>query len=394
TNAQSRALEDALRRHNVPYQIVGGTRFYARREVRDVVAYLKTIHNPADSVSLLRTINVPRRGIGDATIARLTQAAETKGCSLGETLAHLDDVDLARAPKRRVGEYAGLLSELREMAAEGTCVEVLNAVLDSTDYLTYLRQSDPGTYQARRENVEELVSAAQAFVEESEDPSLGAFLEEISLLSDVDGMQDKVDQVTLMTLHSAKGLEFPVVLVTGLEEGLLPHASSTDTLPGVEEERRLFYVGMTRAQDQLHLFCASNRRHFGDFVPMLQSRFVGEIPAESLEVEQPPRPEPRRAKWASQQPAWRSYAEGDPDAFWHGQALSPEPGPETMLYDDDFPQGPVELAAGMRVRHAKFGEGIVRRIEGKGEMMKVTVVFGRNRTKKLVARFARLIPLS
>ncbi|UCE01716.1 MAG: UvrD-helicase domain-containing protein [Candidatus Latescibacterota bacterium] len=396
TNAQSRALEDALRRNNVPYQIVGGTRFYDRREVRDVVAYLKAVHNPADAVAILRAIKVPRRGIGDTTISKLQSYAETSGLHLGQVLERSIVVGLSPAATRRVAEFVQLLTELRELAARATCVSVLNAVLEATGYFDYLQRSDPASYQTRRENVEELVSAAQAFSEESDDASLRAFLEEISLLTDIDGMQERVDQVTLMTLHSAKGLEFPVVCITGVEEGLLPHASNLDAADRVEEERRLFYVGMTRAQQQLHLFCASNRRRFGDFEPMMQSRFLAELPTQGIEIDHPTQAQGRRARWSPRQPSWRSYAEGDPDTFWGGQQLTPEAQPasqEEQLYEDDFPQEPVELVQGMRVRHARFGEGVVVGIEGKGEMMKIKVTFGRHTTKKFVARYARLVPL-
>jgi ATP-dependent DNA helicase UvrD/PcrA len=285
TNAQSRALEDALRRANVPYQIVGGTRFYERREVKDVVAYLKAIHNPADAVALTRILNVPRRGIGGTTVKRLQAAAAAQDWTLDRALEQAETLDLSRAAARKVAEFAALLARLRERAASATCAEVVQEVLEAIGYFAYLRESDPATFDARRENVEELVSAAQAFAEESQDdPSLRAFLEEISLLSDIDSMQEKGDMVTLMTMHSAKGLEFPVVLVTGLEEGLLPHASSMDTLAGLEEERRLFYVGMTRAQDRLYLLTASNRRRYGGYEPMMASRFLRELPDSCLEM--------------------------------------------------------------------------------------------------------------
>jgi DNA helicase-2/ATP-dependent DNA helicase PcrA len=418
TNAQSRALEDALRRHNIPYQIVGGTRFYERREVRDVVAYLKAVHNPADAVALQRIVNVPRRGIGDTSLERLQQAAQARGWSLGEAIDHAEATELPRPAARKFAEFAALLASLRSLAERGTCVEVVQAVLEKTQYFAYLRDSDPATFEARRENVEELVSAAQAFADESsDDPSLRAFLEEISLLSDIDSMQEKVDTVTLMTLHSAKGLEFPVVLVTGLEEGILPHASNLEDQAGLEEERRLFYVGMTRAADRLYLAAASNRRRYGNFEPMMQSRFLRELPEEHVTVETPRTAAPRRAAWASRQPSWRSYAEGDPDSYWRRQGLDPEVDRETPMRalgsaaaaqrpspeapsgralgwaDDEGSQEAVTLEVGMRVRHEKFGDGCVQRIEGQGDMMKVTVIFGRSESRKFVARYARLVPL-
>jgi len=398
TNAQSRALEDALRRVNIPYQIVGGTRFYERREVRDVVGYLKILDNPADSVALLRVLNVPRRGIGDTTIERLQAVASERDIPLGAAVERAQELGLAPSAVKRLTEFNRLISDLRQIAASDTCVAVVNAVLEATSYMDYLRQSDPGTYEGRRENVEELVSAAQTFKDESDDPSLRAFLEEISLLTDIDSLQETGDQVTLMTLHSAKGLEFPVVCITGIEERLLPHASNLLDKASLEEERRLFYVGMTRARDSLHLFHAHHRRRFGDFEPMMASRFLGEIPEHCVEVIEAPAPATRRARWSPQQPSWRSYAEGNPDSFWRDQRLAPElePAPAAASpvgYEADFSQEEVHLVTGLRVRHARFGEGVVQAIEGKGEMMKVKVVFGRHTVKKFVARYAQLVPV-
>jgi DNA helicase-2/ATP-dependent DNA helicase PcrA len=411
TNAQSRALEDALRRAGLPYQIVGGTRFYERREVRDAVAYLKAVHNPADGVAVARILNVPRRGIGDNSIDRLQAAAEARGWTLGEAIERGAEAGLGAPAARRVGEFAQLLSDLRRLAATGTCAQVLLAVLERTAYLDWLRGSDPATFDARRENVEELVSAAQAFAEQSvDDPSLRAFLEEISLFTDLDTMDPDTDAVTLMTVHSAKGLEFPTVVVCGLEERLLPHASSMETLAGLEEERRLFYVGMTRAKDRLYLLSAANRRRYGDYEPMMQSRFLGELPESGVVVETPQAPPSRRTAWAPRQDSWRSYGEGDPDTFWGRQGLDPDtyeargasarrqPAPQPANAPlgwaaDEESQEHAALVVGMRVRHEKFGVGQVQRIEGQGDRMKVTVVFGRSDARKFVARYARLVPV-
>jgi len=347
-------------------------------------------------VALQRILNVPRRGIGDTTIERLVEAAAARDWTLAAAVDHADAIDLARPAARKVKEFGSLLGRLRAHAASATCVQVVQAVLEATRYFEYLRESDPATFDTRRENVEELVSAAQAFADESaDDPSLRAFLEEISLLSDIDSMQEKIDTVTLMTLHSAKGLEFPVVLVTGLEEGLLPHASSLDTLAGLEEERRLFYVGMTRAEDRLYLLSASNRRRYGGYEPMMASRFLRELP-ESQVVLPAEAPAPRRATWAPRQPSWRSYAEGDPDSFAASvdRQAGLEPSRRSLGWaEDEGSQEHVTLEVGMRVRHEKFGDGMVQRIEGHGDMMKVTVVFGRQESRKFVARYARLVPL-
>jgi len=394
TNAQSRAVEDALRRAGIPYQIIGGTRFYERREVRDVVAYLKAIQNPADGIALVRILNVPRRGIGDTTIDRLQAAAAERGETLGAALAAPAAAGLGAAPARKVAEFARMLAELRALAERATCAEVVQAVLEATKYFEYLRESEPATYQARRENVEELMSAAGAFTDEStDDPSLRAFLEEISLLTDVDTMAGNVDQVTLMTLHTAKGLEFPLVLLTGLEEGLLPHANSLEAIDTLEEERRLFYVGMTRARDRLFLMSASNRRRYGNYQSMMQSRFLGELPEAVVQVEAQRATPAGRPAWSSQQPSWRSYGEGDPDTYWRKTGITPESSRRVVRSEAEDSQEAAHLEVGMRVQHERFGVGHVQRIEGQGDMMKVTVVFGRNESRKFVARYAHLTPV-
>ncbi len=394
TNAQSRAIEDALRRAGIPYQIIGGTRFYERREVRDVVAYLKAIQNPADGVALVRILNVPRRGIGDTTIERLQTAAAERGETLAAALGAPAAAGLGAAPARKVTEFARMLAELRTLAEKATCAEVVQAVLEVTKYFDYLRESDPATYQARRENVEELVSAARAFAEEStDDPSLRAFLEEISLLTDIDTLAGNVDQVTMMTLHTAKGLEYPIIHLTGLEEGLLPHANSLEAIDTLEEERRLFYVGMTRARDRLYLLSASNRRRYGDYQSMMQSRFLGELPEAVVEVEAQRATPTRRPAWSSQQPSWRSYGEGDPDTYWRSTGMPAEPSRRVVRSEPEDSQEAAHLEVGMRVQHERFGVGHVQRIEGQGDMMKVTVVFGRNESRKFVARYAHLTPV-
>jgi DNA helicase-2/ATP-dependent DNA helicase PcrA len=212
-------------------------------------------------------------------------------------------------------------------------------------------------------------------------------------LTDVDTMAGNVDQVTLMTLHTAKGLEFPLVLLTGLEEGLLPHANSLEAIDTLEEERRLFYVGMTRARDRLFLMSASNRRRYGNYQSMMQSRFLGELPEAAVEVEAQRATATRRPAWSSQQPSWRSYGEGDPDTYWRNAGLAPESSRRVVRSEAEDSQEGARLEVGMRVQHERFGVGHVQRIEGQGDMMKVTVVFGRNESRKFVARYAHLTPV-
>jgi DNA helicase II / ATP-dependent DNA helicase PcrA len=325
-NAQSRVLEDVLVRQGVGYRVVGGPRFYERAEIKDVIAYLQVLHNPADEVSLRRIINQPRRGIGAASIDRLASHADAMNWSLLEAIEHSASASLGTASAARVREFAALLAELRETAETATPAALMEAVLDQTGYRAMLEGERTFESQGRLENIEELVGVAREFEERGEeDASLATFLQEISLYSDSDSLSEKRPEVTLMTLHNAKGLEFPYVFVIGLEEGLFPHQRSLDE--GDEaEERRLCYVGMTRARQSLTLTHAHTRTIFGVRGYNMPSRFLSELPADEIERKR-------------QAPAW------------------PAPPPPAGLRQ---PEQPVPtLSLGDEVRHATLGEGVV-----------------------------------
>ena len=325
-NAQSRVLEDVLVRQGVGYRVVGGPRFYERAEIKDAIAYLQVLHNPADEVSLRRIVNQPRRGIGSASLERLAGHAAQMNWTLLEAIEHSGSVALGTAASARVREFAALLAELRDLVATATPAELLEQVLDQTGYRAMLEGERTFESQGRIENLDELVGVAREFVERGEeDSSLATFLQEISLYSDSDSLSESRPEVTLMTLHNAKGLEFPIVFVIGLEEGLFPHQRSLDE--GDEaEERRLCYVGMTRARQSLTLTHAHSRTIFGVRGYNLPSRFLSELPADEIERE-------RRT------PAWQ---------------VPPAPagarGPEQVVPD---------LSIGDEVRHATLGEGVV-----------------------------------
>jgi DNA helicase II / ATP-dependent DNA helicase PcrA len=345
TNAQSRVLEDVLVRQGVAYQVIGGPRFYERAEVKDVMAYLQAIDNPYDSVSLQRIANRPRRGIGDASLARLQAHADAHGISLWEALGQAEEAGIAAAPLRAVQQFHGLLQSLQAGALELEVPEVVERVLERSGYMEALRAERTIEAQGRMENLQELVGVAQEYQHTAEEPSLSGFLQEISLYSDQDAIRGEQSLVTLMTLHNAKGLEFRAVFMIGLEEGIFPHARSIEE-QGLEEERRLAYVGMTRAKEQLVLTHASARSLWGSRSYNLPSRFLDELPDDRVE------------RHRLQPASWSGY--GSPTG------IAPRP---------DVPA----LSTGDSVRHETLGEGVVTAIEGGGV---VTVRFAEDGSER------------
>ena len=355
TNAQSRSIEDALRRKGIPYVIVGGTKFYARREIKDIIAYLRLIVNPRDSVSLTRVINVPSRGIGEITVSRLKGFAARNGCSLFEALERVSDMDEIHAGTRRKLEaFRDLIGQLKTMAGEQSVGELITSAAEKSGYMEYLGKQATVDAISRSENIKELVAGGYEFVERSEEPTLEKFLEEVSLIMDIDMWDDRKDAVSLMTLHNAKGLEFPVVFIAGVEEGLLPHHTSFEDEEELEEERRLFYVGLTRAKERVLISLASGRRGFHGWVPQVGSRFLDDLPQDLLEVITPV-----------------------------AESLAPEGGGE------DWGEEKV-IRVGSRIKHREWGLGRVLRCEGYGRNLRLTVDFGGGTIKRVLARYANL----
>ncbi|HXV56439.1 MAG TPA: UvrD-helicase domain-containing protein [Gaiellaceae bacterium] len=342
TNAQSRVLEDVLVRQEVPYQVIGGPRFYERAEIKDVVAYLQVIDNPYDGVSLARIANRPRRGIGDASLARLQAYADAQGIPLFEALEHAEEAGVGAAPLKAVQRLHTLLQSLMAGALELTVPELVDRVLRQSGYLEALEAERTIEAQGRVENLLELGGVALEYQAAADSPSLSEFLQQISLFSDQDALEERQSRVTLMTLHNAKGLEFRAVFLIGMEEGVFPHARSIEE-QGIEEERRLAYVGLTRAQERLVLLHAATRSLWGSRDYRSPSRFLDELPEEEIERE--------RLRPAS----WTGY--GAPRS-----SLAPSR------------QAP-DLATGDSVRHSTLGEGVVVRIEGDGT---VTVRFAQD----------------
>ncbi len=334
TNAQSRVLEDVLVRQGIAYQVIGGPRFYERAEVKDLVAYLQVLDNPYDAVSLLRIANRPRRGIGDSTLARLQTWADQREISLWEATAEADNAGVGAAPQKALKTFRATIESLMSAAMEFDVPELVEEVLQRSGYLESLEAERTIEAQGRIENLQELVSVAREWREQAEEPSLSSFLQEISLYSDQDAIRGDGSLVTLMTLHNAKGLEFRAVYLIGMEEGIFPHSRSIEE-QGIEEERRLCYVGMTRAEERLTLLHASSRMLFGGRNHNLPSRFLDELPEQHVDRE--------RLRPAS----WSGYG---------------APRQSQIAPRDDVP----DLSTGDSVRHSTLGEGVVVRIEAGG----------------------------
>jgi len=379
TNAQSRALEEALRRRVIPYVIVGGVRFYERKEIKDILAYLRVIVNPADTVSLRRIINTPPRGVGEASLAKIEAFAEREGILLFDALGRLEEIpDLSERLRSNIQNFHHMIAKYISLRNEFRPEEIATIVVDEIGLRQALKQA--GTLEAlnRLENVEELLSAIRSFSRSREHATLDAFLQEVSLVTDIDTWDDRANAVTLMTLHSAKGLEFPVVFIVGLEEGLLPISQAFGSREELEEERRLLYVGMTRAKDKLYLSWALTRRRFGELPSGkgAPSRFLKEIDPQHLETENRQRGLERRA-----------YREVEAVEAAHSE---PHLFEQRVAAEEGVSQGRRVLDVGSRVEHPVFGIGKVVAKDGVGETMKVTVVFPRHGEKRLMVRHAKL----
>jgi DNA helicase-2/ATP-dependent DNA helicase PcrA len=359
TNAQSRVLEEAFRWRNIPFRIVGSLGFYDRMEVKDVLAYLRVLYNPQDSVSLERIINVPRRGIGKTTWQKLTDYAQKYEISPWQAICRLPGDGPPEELTGQIGrtkkpllEFQALLSSLITAAGELPVDKLLHLVLDETGYLEQLAKGNRLEAETRIQNVQELFTVIKHFQEESADWSLGAFLESVALITDLDQLDEEDDAVTLMTLHSAKGLEFPVVFLAGLDDGLFPLSRAIWEEDQLEEERRLCYVGITRAMERLYITHTKLRTLFGHTERREPSRFIFEIPGELLE------------NWEEEQRS--SVAE--PKA-WRGEK------------SDSF-------SVGQRIVHGKFGQGTVVSVEGDGDTQELTVAFPQGGLRKLLVAYA------
>lgn len=369
TNAQSRVLEEALIKRALPYTMVGGTKFYDRKEIKDVLAYLRVLYNPFDDLSLLRIINVPKRSIGATTVAKLQDYAREKGTSLFMTLTQLHLIDSIKGKtKEKLEEFGILIFTLVSEMEDKTVLDILESILDRTGYLAQLEESTDPQDQARAENIGELLSVAKDFQDTNPSGTVEDFLEQVALVNDVDSFEQEEAKVTLMTLHAAKGLEFPIVFLCGLEEGLFPHSRTLMNPEEIEEERRLAYVGITRAEKELYISNATTRTVFGRTSSYLPSRFIDEIPEELVD-------------------GLRAKRKVPDDIKRHvPQHMSVTSRPVTM------PIVRNEVIADWKVGdtaiHSKWGNGKVINVTGEGAGMKLTIEFPTQGVRVVMAKFA------
>jgi DNA helicase-2/ATP-dependent DNA helicase PcrA len=389
TNAQSRALEESLVRWGIPYLVVGGLRFYDRREIKDVLAYLRLLVNPADSVSLLRVLNVPRRGIGKTTVERLSDAAAQLGLPLWEVVSDAEAVrSLGGRSAKGLLQFAELINDLARRAQNSPPSELVQRVMEQSGYVAELIAEASDEAEERRRNLQELVNAALQYQEENEEGSLEGFLASAALASDADNKDTAADRVTLMTLHASKGLEFPVVFLVGLEQGLFPSYRSLEDPAALEEERRLCYVGLTRAKERLFLSHASERRLWGGMrEPAVPSVFLSELPAELLQGDLPQSGGAAIRREQRLERLTRVDRDDSRRVAAGGEAARPANAVRRRA-----PARP--WAVGDPVRHASFGVGTITHLFGSGERLSLAVKFEGMGPKILDPRLAPIEPVS
>lgn len=430
TNAQSRIFEEKCVAYNLPYRLVGGVNFYQRKEIKDVLCYLKTIANGRDDLAVQRIINVPKRGIGAMSVARVNMFAMENDMSFYEALERAQAVPGIGKAALKIGVFTDQISEFRKMLKEETPIkDVIEAILDKTGYRDELKEEGEVEAESRMENIEELINKAVSYWESAEEPSLSAFLEEVALVADIDSMDESEDRIILMTLHSAKGLEFPYVYLAGMEDGLFPSMMSLMEGPeALEEERRLCYVGITRAEKRLTLTAAKSRMIKGQVQPERTSRFIDEIPDVCLE--RPDQddsktgwkkmadayrnlPEEAGLPWAKASGADGKAADGHTGRFQNRPAGVSLFGQKSDAYKNPYASGTsaapkntptfgkaftvekpksLDYSEGDRVHHMRFGDGTVKSIADGGKDFEVTVDFDHAAigTRKMFASFAKL----
>ena len=419
-NTQSRAIEDILRRENVPYKIVGGLKFYERKEIKDIIAYLRLIQNSADNLSLKRIINEPKRGIGKTSLDKVEALAEQNETSMYEVIKHADQYGLNRVYLNS-REFINVIEELKDKKDKLVISELIKTTLKKTGYTKALEEENTIEAENRIENLEEFLTVAIEFEEEYAENSLSQFLEGITLSSDIDNVEEDEDSVTLMTLHSAKGLEFPVVFLVGMEEGIFPGYKSISEPKELEEERRLCYVGITRAKEHLYLTCSKQRTIFGSTSYNPVSRFLKEIPEELLEGYKEAFGEEDNNKnqmFKDSNYTWtygskdngniKTYKIGEKESVGVGAFAKSNTTNNSMntgfafrtaesflsnLGKKSTSNNQVDLSkyeAGVRVYHKKFGEGTINKVEPEGEDLKVDISFDKVGHKRLMAKYANL----
>ena len=382
-NAQSNVIERTLVRAGIPYRVIGGNRFYDRMEIKDAISYLTILNNPSDDIRLKRIINVPKRGIGDTTVNKAMEISTGLGISLYEVFSHADEFEALKRSAKKLMEFTEMMDEMRNSIEGMRLEDIFKMMIDKVQYIPHLRL-DKEKGEERIENISELVSNLMLYQNENEDPSLAGFLEEVTLLSDIDNYNAQTDAVVLMTIHSAKGLEFPVVFLPGMEEGIFPGIQSMFKTEDVEEERRLAYVGITRAKKNLYISHASMRMMFGTTSRNLPSRFVIEIPEALTE---------KVGRKPASQMSFESLARGDYErreerTVYGGNGYLSRAKTQTV---SNKPTGPaVTYNVGDTVVHKVFGQGVIVSSKPMGNDSMIEIAFEKAGTKKLMANYAKL----
>lgn len=409
TNAQSRVIEEILIKSDIPYQIVGGIKFYDRKEIKDMLAYLRLLSNPDDDISLTRIINVPKRSIGDTTVAKLAAAAAERGASIFRVLEFVDDLGFAGRTRNALVEFYDMILALHQMVEYLSVTELTEKILEMSQYRVDLQRENTLESRSRLENIDEFLSVTMEFEKNNEDKSLVAFLTDLALIADIDSMndseEDRSDAVVLMTMHSAKGLEFPVVFIIGMEEGVFPHSRAFQDNEELEEERRLAYVGITRAEQQLFLSCAQMRTLFGRTTANPPSRFLDEIPEELKEDTVVARDRYRRGGNIGGSYGGRGFGSGGSN-FGRSAAPSSQSGSTATSVGRESrvtvtTSTPAKMAAasgtsdltalkaGDKVSHGKWGIGTVVSVKGSGNDTELQIAFPAPvGVKRLLAGFA------
>ena len=410
-NSQSRAIEDILRRENIPYKIIGGLKFYERKEIKDIIAYLRLIFNTNDNLSLKRIINEPKRGVGKTSLDAIQEVADSNGISMYEVIKNAAQYGLNRVfinTREFIEQIENLIAKKDEIKIS----DLIKETLRTTGYTQALKNENTIEAESRIQNLDEFLTVAIEFEDESAENTLGDFLEGITLTTDLDNADTSEDSVTLMTLHSAKGLEFPVVFLVGMEEGIFPGYKSIGEEKELEEERRLFYVGITRAKEYLHLTCAKRRTIFGSTSYNQVSRFVKEIPKEILDGYDEVLGERTRDdsfrdsgyKWEYGNSSFnnsrvKTYNIDTYKVQTKATATSEKTTgfafktAESFLNSLNKKQNTVDISQykeGQRVYHKKFGEGTINKLESEGDDYKVDISFDKSGNKRLMAKFAGL----
>lgn len=410
TNAQSRVIEEILIKSDIPYQIVGGIKFYDRKEIKDILAYLRLISNPDDDLSLARVINVPKRGIGDTSVAKLTAAAAERGVSIFQVLAVVDDLGFAGKTRNALVEFYDMIAALNQMVEYLSVTELTEKMLEMSEYRVEMQRENTIESRSRLENIDEFLSVTMEFEKNNEDKSLVSFLTDLALIADIDSMndedEDQSDAVILMTMHSAKGLEFPIVFIVGMEEGVFPHSRAFLDNEELEEERRLAYVGITRAEQQLYLSCAQMRTLFGRTTANQPSRFLDEIPEELKEETGVARDRYRRGGNIGGSYGGRGFGSGGSNFGRSNQTQTSSLSGSTaratgssskVTVTTSAPQPAASgdksdlttLKAGDKVAHGKWGTGTVVSVKGTGNDTELQIAFPAPvGVKRLLAGFA------